>query len=441
MRDVIRAATAVAALSLLVGLGRLAPAALEAQDQAAATPAPHANDDCMMCHSDPETTRADGTSLGVDAAKFEASVHGQLGMACVDCHADVATAELPHAEKLARVDCSTCHADASAAFAKSIHFEAREHGKGEAATCVSCHGMHDILPSSDPASRTYALNLPNTCGSCHGNDTLITRTNMQGGNVASQYADSIHGRALKAGLIVAPSCSACHGAHDILASTDPEGKVFRFNQVATCGTCHEGIKHQFDKGRHGQLLAAQDDRAPVCADCHSAHGIQAADTPQWRVDVIRECGTCHVEKLTTYRDTFHGQVTNLGFARVATCADCHGAHAVLPQSDPASPTHPTNRVAMCQQCHAGANENFAQYDPHADLHDRSRNAPLYYTARFMGVLLIGVFTFFGVHTTLWFQRAWREAAASRTPRQTLPAESVLPPPPHAGDEEPKGGER
>jgi cytochrome b subunit of formate dehydrogenase len=36
-----------------------------------------------------------------------------------------------------------------------------------AANCSSCHGVHDILPSSDPRSTVNRANLGATCGKCH----------------------------------------------------------------------------------------------------------------------------------------------------------------------------------------------------------------------------------------------------------------------------------
>ena len=35
------------------------------------------------------------------------------------------------------------------------------------ANCASCHGVHNILPSSDPKSTINPKNLPKTCGQCH----------------------------------------------------------------------------------------------------------------------------------------------------------------------------------------------------------------------------------------------------------------------------------
>ncbi len=101
-------------------------------------------------------------------------------------------------------------------------------------------------------------------------------------------------------------------------------------------------------------------------------------------------------------------MTALGYARMATCASCHGAHDVLPASNPASKVSTQNRLKTCQTCHAGASANFASFDPHANRHDKARNPLYYYAALFMELLLFGVFAFFGIHTLFWFYRELRE---------------------------------
>jgi hypothetical protein len=140
------------------------------------------------------------------------------------------------------------------------------------------------------------------------------------------------------------------------------------------------------------------------------------------VDVVRECGTCHQESAATYRDTFHGQVTALGFTRVATCASCHEAHDVRPRSDPASPVNDARIVATCQKCHAGANANFAKYNPHANRHDPDRYPALYAAGRFMDFLLLSVFGFFGVHTGFWFTKELSVRRQRRRARAAAAAE-------------------
>jgi hypothetical protein len=229
---------------------------------------------------------------------------------------------------------------------------------------------------------------------------------MPGGNIGSKFNDSIHGRALKgAAQASAPACTNCHGTHGIRPKDDEKSSVSRARIPDTCGACHKAERAAWSSGMHGKLRQDGVLMAPGCTDCHSAHSIQRHETATFQTEVIKECGTCHSDNLASYRDTFHGQVTALGYARIATCASCHGAHEVLPAANPASKVSKQNRVATCQKCHAGASANFASFDPHASRHDKARDPFYYYAAMFMEVLLFGVFAFFGVHTLLW---SWRE---------------------------------
>ena len=120
------------------------------------------------------------------------------------------------------------------------------------------------------------------------------------------------------------------------------------------------------------------------------------------------CGKCHADRLEHYRETYHGKAMALGKSStasdVAACYDCHGHHDVLPISNPASRLSKTNILATCQQCHPGASIGFTQYKPHANPMD-GKNYPLLHLV-FLGMtgLLIGVFTFFGLHTIAWLFR-------------------------------------
>jgi hypothetical protein len=122
-----------------------------------------------------------------------------------------------------------------------------------------------------------------------------------------------------------------------------------------------------------------------------------------------------VDKIKTYRDTFHGQVTSLGFVRVATCAACHSAHNIHGSTDERSMTSQARLLSTCQQCHPNATDGFAKYDPHADKDDPVRNPSLYYASTFMKWLLFGTFAFFGLHAGLWLFKSAGQGAASRTP--------------------------
>jgi len=313
-----------------------------------------------------------------------------------------AGAQPPAVKPPASDDCLACHGDADAKRENGASiavdqkvFAASKHGPLE---CVDCH--KDLAAQQEfPHPETLAKV---NCASCHDAE-------------GAKYHDSIHAWAKeKAGLsTAAPACADCHGTHDIRGTDDKAGRVFRANIPATCGACHQGVLDKYKAGVHGAARASGNDKAPVCADCHTAHTIQRIDTDKARLDVAAECGTCHAESMRTYRDTFHGQVTRLGFMRVATCADCHGAHDIYPKADARSTVNPANRLATCRKCHTDANANFAEYDPHADRHDLARSASLYYTGRFMDGLLLVVFGFFGIHTALWLSRGLKERGRTK----------------------------
>ncbi len=294
------------------------------------------------------------------------------------------------------MNCASCHPGNASALSHSVHA-----AKG-GPTCLSCHGdAHAILPSKDPKSTTYASNVPRTCGTCHGNADVAKRAGLP--EVYSLYMDSIHGFALtKDGLLVAASCTSCHGSHDILSSKDPKSKTNRANIPATCGTCHAGPLQEFSSGIHGQMLAAGSTDGPVCTSCHTTHQISRVGSPEFEMKTTATCGGCHKDELATYRDTFHAQVSALGYQQTARCWDCHGEHDILPPSDPQSTVAPAHLIQTCSKCHPGANASFVKYDPHADSHDVKRYPALHYSAVFMNLLLGSVLGFFALHTILWF---------------------------------------
>ena len=63
----------------------------------------------------------------------------------------------------------------------SYHGLASEGGSVVVANCASCHGVHNILPSSDPRSTINRANLDATCGKCHKGVTqkfTLTKVHM-----------------------------------------------------------------------------------------------------------------------------------------------------------------------------------------------------------------------------------------------------------------------
>jgi cytochrome b subunit of formate dehydrogenase len=346
--------------------------------------------------------------LFVDEVKLKLTVHATNS--CASCHVDI-TAKHPDDNVPAKpASCTACHGQPAKDYALSIHGLSRTLGASGAAACKNCHGSHDILPVKHTDSPVFKLNLPGTCATCHSNPGLTKEYQIKHPEAASQYMDSIHGRALlKMGLIVAPSCNDCHGIHDIKRAIDRDSPINPANVAKTCGKCHVKIEQTYNQSIHGQLLAKADKRGPVCTDCHTAHGIETSQNGHFKMASDKRCGRCHEDRLTHYRDTYHGKAMALGkpnvASEVAACYDCHGHHDVLPAANPNSRLSKANILGTCQQCHPTATTGFTAYKPHANPLDGKAYPALHATFLFMTALLVSVFVFFGTHTGAWLFRA------------------------------------
>lgn len=116
---------------------------------------------------------------------------------------------------------------------------------------------------------------------------------------------SVHGRAVAAGQEDAATCSDCHGVHNILPARDPGSKINHWNIPQTCGACHTKIRDVYLESIHGQAVARSVRDAPVCSDCHGEHNILAPAEPQSLVNPARlstvTCGRCHADERLAQR--------------------------------------------------------------------------------------------------------------------------------------------
>jgi cytochrome b subunit of formate dehydrogenase len=178
--------------------------------------------DCALCHGSahelltpksqafrtavPETCGMCHTAV---VEQFKASVHGQAlangitqAPLCTDCHGEHniqkhTNAASPVNANNIRETCGSCHgdvrlsrkfglpADRIVSFDASFHGLAAKTGAQTVANCASCHGVHNILRSSDVKSTINAKNLPVTCGKCHpgaGQRFAITRIHVVEGS-------------------------------------------------------------------------------------------------------------------------------------------------------------------------------------------------------------------------------------------------------------------
>lgn len=126
------------------------------------------------------------------AAQYSSSVHGKAlqhgnwnSPVCTDCHgihaikSHIDPTSPVAAGQVAMTTCARCHDGVRltqefgvpggrvSSYQSSYHGLARRLGSAVAANCASCHGVHDILPSSDPRAATNHTNLQKTCGKCH----------------------------------------------------------------------------------------------------------------------------------------------------------------------------------------------------------------------------------------------------------------------------------
>ena len=137
--------------------------------------------------------------------------------------------------------------------------------------------------------------------------------------------------------------------------------------------------------------------------------------PSFKLDIVNECGNCHEKDRNgkprktslydTYRMSYHGQVTSLGFTRGARCSDCHGAHNIQQVDDPSSRLSAANRVDTCKKCHPDATASFAKFEAHADFRDGDRFPLLHAVWIYFVIVMSFAFGFFGVHSILWLLRS------------------------------------
>ncbi|MEJ5376041.1 MAG: hypothetical protein WHX93_05640 [bacterium] len=327
---------------------------------------------------------------------------GLLVLTALVCSPEISVAQAPSNE-----ECFICHGDPDLSkttsdgkkislFVDQKGFDTSVHHR---LACVLCHSDIAEVPHREGELQRVE------CGKCHSEE-------------ATEFLDSIHFRSIRRGDVFAPGCKDCHGKHDVRSHEDPLSRSAKVNVPNLCGTCHEGIKAEYQRSYHGQLLAQGDGRAPGCQDCHYTHRITQAEGKLHRLAQANRCGSCHREYYKTFRDTFHGKLTSLGEITGAKCHDCHSSHSIFPARDIRSTVHRQNLLHTCRKCHANAPENFVSYIPHADIHDPKRPL-LYYANLFMVGILVMTFGFFGLHSLLWLQRLLVEWAVRRRGRSKL----------------------
>ncbi|RME82131.1 MAG: cytochrome C [Caldilineae bacterium] len=317
---------------------------------------PDPNATCLACHTVPGRTvtlpSGEELSLVVDAQAFAASAHGQKGVPCLGCHADVG--DYPHPPLVAndyrdfQVDryrvCRDCHPDQYAATLDSVHARELAAGNRNAPLCTDCHGAHNVVHLAERRA-----NISLACRQCHA-------------AIFDLYRQSVHGAALleEANPDV-PTCIDCHNVHSI---QDPHQPRFRLTSPEVCGKCHAD-----------EALMAK-------------YGISTQVFNTYVADF-------HGTTVTLFERESPDQPTNK-----AVCFDCHGVHDIRPADDPNSSVVRENLLQTCRRCHPDAEANFpASWTSHF-IPDREHYPLVYYVNLFYAILIPGMIGFMVLFVSL-----------------------------------------
>ena len=335
----------ICCLGILFFLLSLLNVCAQAQIPIPKTPVKITSQDCFDCHAD--------NSPIVDQKIITNSVHQKLN--CVECHRDIK--ELPHPDKLQKVDCSVCHERATKTYLTSVHGINFQKGTDKkSAVCSDCHGTHDINKANSRLSKLYWTNIPNTCGQCHKKEY-------------TEYSRGIHGAALKEGNRDAPVCTDCHGEHNNDAVKMTSSRVSAANIPQTCGQCHSAQRINVKYSLSSNVLGS-------------------------------------------YLQSYHGLAIQQGSVTAANCASCHGAHEILPSSDPRSMINPKNLEKTCGQCHPGISSKVSRGMVHGSFivgtnpaNDLVRNFYIFLIYFVSGILLLHNLLDFSRKAIVYYRRS------------------------------------
>ena len=161
---------------------------------------------CAKCHDNVKQEYMQSThGQAIARGNWEAPV-------CTDCHG-IHTIKAPSDPRSAVASanvqntCASCHASVKlsaefgvatnrvSSYLSSYHGMAQKVGSSTVANCASCHGVHNILPSSDPRSTINHANLAKTCGQCHpgANDKFITSKVHLDGTAKADFGSKVIG--------------------------------------------------------------------------------------------------------------------------------------------------------------------------------------------------------------------------------------------------------
>lgn len=330
----------------------------------------HGKIKCYECHSKHDVKPVkefakdtDQNCLGCHKKKniqqYTESIHSAKNIGCKGCHDSGHKVKKTNKQQAVSV-CGKCHGPHEKNFNNSIHSAALKKGSKNAPTCTDCHGSHRIISAKISVETE-------SCLRCHLDEKKFPGENTGSAKFVSQYRTSVHASIEKNGMEAA-GCADCHGNHMIQPMDDPKVSTRIAKQMETCGKCHKEIVESFKKSKHGQELLKNNDKAPTCTGCHGEHDIQSVlISDQFsKINLTDKCLSCHKdakiphknykgeeELIQGYMESDHYKALKNGNENAPTCYVCHGAHEMEKADNPDSKISRKNVAKTCGQegCH------------------------------------------------------------------------------------------
>jgi predicted CXXCH cytochrome family protein len=201
---------------------------------------------CRRCHFDKYSKVSESIHYNMlSAGRLEAPT-------CIDCHGGHAVSSLGNNRSLAVAKCRKCHGDVYEVYARSVHGKALfNENNRDVPICIDCHSSHGIKNPFSPGFHDY---IPETCGKCHSNATLMGKYGLST-DVVKTYLSDFHGMTLglqrkdtQKGYRPEPPmavCTDCHGTHDISGILGADVHVVKNKLLKRCQKCHSNATSNF----------------------------------------------------------------------------------------------------------------------------------------------------------------------------------------------------
>ena len=342
------------------------------------------------------------------------------GTSCTKCHGvhyikSIKNTDSKWNKKNLISSCTSCHKKKGEKYSHSQHASGLLNDVHSSPDCITCHKNAITTSAEVYDTLEMKINRERLCLSCHLDDPEVRKRTAPSAKFISSYDNSVHGKELRGGNKNAAYCNDCHTSHEVLKGTDSRSTVNKINITQTCGKCHKEIAEEYEQSVHGKLISRGFSDAPTCTNCHGEHNILRHDDPKSPVAFknlsMQICSDCHgslrlsekyeisSNRFSTFQDSYHGLALRGGSALVANCASCHGVHNIKNSTDPTSKINADNLIETCGRCHPGADANFTKGKVHVTL-ERADDPILYWISYIYITLIISIVGGMFVHNLL-----------------------------------------